>query len=177
MNRSRCSHACSWRSTMRRTADRHAAAPGATIKKACRRCGGKEPRWQWPFQTTVHDPSSRSASRVTSRLYTARMRSALAPPNREPQAATPSPVEKPALAAPAWFSADSEDIVLDLCLGYCNHLADCLDVVEPSVFLVITHPIWASGFVVRLAARTKRSTPSTEAPLAFAVLTTERKAA
>jgi capsular polysaccharide transport system permease protein len=44
-------------------------------------------------------------------------------------------------------------------------------------FVVIAHPTWASGSVISLAARTKRSTPSTEAPLAFAVLTTERKAA
>jgi len=43
--------------------------------------------------------------------------------------------------------------------------------------MVIAHPTSASGSAGSLAASTKRSTSSTEARLALAVLTTERKAA
>ena len=42
---------------------------------------------------------------------------------------------------------------------------------------VIAHPTYALFSTGNLAASTNRSTPSTEARFAFAVLTTERKAA
>ena len=42
---------------------------------------------------------------------------------------------------------------------------------------VIAHPTWARGSTCEGASSTKRRTSSTEARFAFAVLTTERKAA
>ncbi|HEX5325908.1 MAG TPA: hypothetical protein VFW75_04500 [Acetobacteraceae bacterium] len=68
---------------------------------------------------------------------------------------------------------------------YRNTLTDveaaCSDysqLVSKSDFnLVIAHPIWATGSTGDRAASTKRRTWSTEARLAFVVLTTERKAA
>ena len=52
-----------------------------------------------------------------------------------------------------------------------------VEVLSPSTRAVIAHPGLASGSTGSLAASTKRSTLSTEARLALAVLTTERKAA
>jgi hypothetical protein len=67
--------------------------------------------------------------------------------------------------------------ISDLVSMTSNEPTGYLDYIELRFYTVIAHPTLSSASTGSLATNTNRRTSSTEARLAFAVLTTERKAA